>query len=148
MNYVKNVNVLVWKVGFTAVRQTPIRPGYDGIVLLSLTDQQTRKNYPGIRVTAKADRHPRGWKERDVYRMYEVVAYAAEIKAEAHVVIAASLRADEEVRVVTARQALVEAVQEISARLEAKASRPGADSHRAQQESEWWKREHRQTLEP
>ncbi len=146
MGYVKRINVLVFKVGFTAVRQPPMRAGYGGLALLSLTDQKERRHYPAIRATARGDGTPRGWRERDVYRMEELSAYAEEVRREGKVVISKTLDPEEPVVVLPVEEALAEAVQEIALRLKRRAGCAGEVGSRARRELEWWSEEHRARL--
>lgn len=146
MDFVQRINLQVKKTGFTAVRQPPLRDGYNDIALLSLTDQNARRHYPGIRVIAKADQKPRGWKDRDVYRMLSLANYAAETGTEALVVTSRDLTTDQ-VAIIPVDEALTEAVIEIEAQLASRAARPGPEGQRADQELHWWRREHSHILQ-
>ncbi|MGO1524190.1 MAG: hypothetical protein ACTHV8_10950 [Nesterenkonia sp.] len=137
MGYVNDINALIASEGFTAVRQPPVRQGYGNLALLSLTDQQTRRGHPGIRVTAHADRRPRGYREQDVYRMMQVIEYASEVGEAGLVVIAKNLRKGTPALVGGLDEMLAEAVKEIDQRLE---NRGNSD------ELAWWRMEHKDRL--
>lgn len=117
--------------GFAAVPQRPIVAGFDELRLIAVTDQHTHAMHPAIRVTAAADRTPRGWKDSDAIRLRDLCAYADRTGEDPLVLIAARLDPEEAAVVMPARKALSEAVDEITTRL----------AHRAEQATRthrWW----------
>lgn len=136
------LNKIARTVGFSTVRQRSIRVEFKQLAILSLTNQCTRKSYPGIRVTAHADRSPRGWADRDVYRMRDLQAYAQVTGETALVLIAKSLTENTVASVMSLEMALTHAVQEIEARLAHRLDVAERAAEEAEKARQWWCSEH------
>lgn len=126
------VNAKALECDFTAVRQRAWGQTAAPTALLSLTDQRTRAPHLAIRVTAHADRELRGWTQRDVFRMRDLIGYARAAGRPAPLVLVAKdLQPGTPAVVLGAELALVEAVRQIADAL----ARRSAD---AEAEYLWW----------
>lgn len=126
------VNGKALECGFTAVRQRAFGQVSAPTAMLSLTDQRTRTHHLAIRVTAHADREQRGWTQRDVFRMRDLLGYARSAGRTAPLVLVTKdLKPGTPAVVLGAELALVEAVRQIA---DALAQRQ-AD---AEAEYRWW----------
>lgn len=105
-------------------------------MLLSLTNQATRTHHIGIRVTAHADRSPRGWTAHDVFRMRDLLDYADSVGDPAPLVLVAkNLAAGTPAIMLGAQLAYVEAVRQIDNTLAARVEEASAQHL-------WWREEH------
>lgn len=134
--------------GFAAVKQTPIKRDYEALrgSLLTLTSQADRTTHPAIRATAHADRTPRGWTEKDVFKLRDLLAYAAATSQAPMVLVTKKLDPNVPTIVLDGHEALGEAVREIADHLTARAAESAAEARKAEDERRWWITEHADLL--